>query len=317
MRRTRSYVYSRAMMQQSIALRELSEIKHRRMRACNDLQARTKTRRIYALSTALELLAVEMPRLSVRLRLDDAYVVVKGGSERSNLQGVSFVTWQWPLETIMIERKFECTFPVCTWAMMAMYLSLEELVVLGDSMMRRDHRLKRAAFDDFVMFLKTMQTLCSESGDSAKRAFKGMDNCQRALRLMRPDTDSSQETRGRLALMRYGLPCPEVNFAIRNPNTGRPLLLDMAYPEYRVVIEYDGGHHARQWLMDTTRRQVIQDAGWECIQVTQLNLGDEEQEEKSARRVAAAMQKVSGQSIVLTPRQSIRQLSDGRRTMNR
>lgn len=311
-------MYVRSMKQESISLTALTELKYQRMVVCDEIQKRSDSKKVYALASALELLAIEKPRVGSRLRFANAtYVVVSRASERYRLKGVSFVTWQWPLDTIVVGRKFVCTSPVCTWAMMSLYLSLEELVVLGDSMMRRDNRLRRVTLDDFAAFLKRMADIQRDSQENGGRAFKGMIKCQRALRLMRENCDSSQETRVRLVLMRYGLPCPVVNYVIRNPHTGKPILLDMAYPEYSVTVEYEGGHHAYQWLTDTSRRQVIQDAGWECVQVTKLNLGSEEDEEQLARRVADALQRSSGRVFQLTSRQSIEQLGDGRRSFNR
>lgn len=53
---------------------------------------------------------------------------------------------------------------------------------------------------------------------------------QHALQFMREGTDSSQESRCRIALIRNGLPCPQVNWKVRL-NNGKIVLLDMAYPD--------------------------------------------------------------------------------------
>ena len=90
---------------------------------------------------------------------------------------------------------------------------------------------------------------------------------QHALQFMREGTDSSQESRCRIALIRNGLPCPKVNWKVRL-NNGKIALLDMAYPDIKVAIEYDGRHHAGQWLADSKRREALEDDGWAYIQVT-------------------------------------------------
>ena len=59
---------------------------------------------------------------------------------------------------------------------------------------------------------------------------------QHALQFMREGTDSSQESRCRIALIRNGLPCPQVNWKVRL-NNGKIALLDMAYPDMKVAIE--------------------------------------------------------------------------------
>lgn len=94
---------------------------------------------------------------------------------------------------------------------------------------------------------------------------------QHALQFMREGTDSSQESRCRIALIRNGLPCPKVNWKVRL-NNGKIALLDMAYPDIKVAIEYDGRHHAGQWLADSKRREALEDDGWAYIQVTAENL---------------------------------------------
>lgn len=94
---------------------------------------------------------------------------------------------------------------------------------------------------------------------------------QHALQFMHEGTDSSQESRCRIALIRNGLPCPKVNWKVRL-NNGKIALLDMAYPDIKVAIEYDGRHHAGQWLADSKRREALEDDGWAYIQVTAENL---------------------------------------------
>ena len=42
----------------------------------------------------------------------------------------------------------------------------------------------------------------------------------------------------------------------------------MAYPDLKIIIEYDGRHHASRWLADSKRREALEDEGWLYIQVT-------------------------------------------------
>ena len=121
------------------------------------------------------------------------------------------------------------------------------------------------------------------------------------LRLMREGTDSSQESRCRITLIRHGLPCPEVNYKVRSSN-GKIVFLDMAYPEIKVVIEYDGRHHAGQWLADSKRREALEDEGWIYIQVTAENLASEHEERLLAERVASRINQRLSKSIRLSQR---------------
>lgn len=109
------------------------------------------------------------------------------------------------------------------------------------------------------------------SNANRQRPIRGIRKMQHALQFMREGTDSSQESRCRIALIRNGLPCPKVNWKVRL-NNGKIALLDMAYPDIKVAIEYDGRHHAGQWLADSKRREALEDDGWAYIQVTAENL---------------------------------------------
>ena len=298
----------------SISLSSLTEDKYHHMRACLELQERTSERRVFALTTAIGLLAVEQPLLPRdTLKISRLYVIARHHNARYHMRDASFVTWPYPLDTVTIDRKLTCTSPACTWAMMSSVLSLEELIVLGDSMMRRDGRLRRATPSDFVTYLDSVTSWAKLKEHRNRRMFRGIQACRQALRLMREGSDSSQEVRSSLSLMRYGLDHPVFNYPVHVPESNRCLYLDMAYPEFALAIEYEGSHHAQQWLSDVTRQQVIEDAGWSYMQITKLNLGNETEETKLAQRVARRVEQRIGRPVPLLPRQSTERLCDGRR----
>ncbi|MCH9277279.1 endonuclease domain-containing protein [Bifidobacterium amazonense] len=297
------------MADDSISLKALTELKTLRVQACAELQRRTRQPLIYTRSTALELLSIEKPKLPYSTRRDStAWVIVPSLQRRCHVPGVTYLAWVGPIETQVVGRYFECVTPVCAWAHYASVLPLDELVVLGDSMMRRDRRLQRARLEDFAHYLQRAS------------GFTGIKKCRRALLLMREDTDSSQETRVRIILLRYGLPEPTVNHALHIPGTARTVFLDMAYPELRIAIEYDGNHHrfsSAQVLRDDKRREDIESAGWTYIKITYVDLLDESAEEALAQRVATALGKVLGTPVPLEPRIDVNRLGDGNRARRR
>ena len=66
---------------------------------------------------------------------------------------------------------------------------------------------------------------------------------------MRENTESSQETRSRIVLLRYGLPCPEVNYAIRLKGYSHVFFADMAYPDLKSSLNTTAGIMPRDgWL---------------------------------------------------------------------
>lgn len=294
-----------SMNNESFSVEALTHLKRQRIDACAALQSRSKRRLVFARSEALELLAIEKPiEPESERRRSDADVVVATAAEKTHINGIRFLNWSGPIVSIDdVGGKLACTSPVCTWAHYAGILPLEELVVLGDAMMRRNGHLTRAVPEDFAAYL------------GSARQFAGIDNCRRALRLMLPGTDSSQETRTRLALMAYGLPAPEVNYPVRLSG-GRVSLVDMAYPQVRVAVEYDGGHHrfsADQVLRDDKRREALEQRGWSYVKATVLDLRTEEGQAALAERVASAFEAVLGVPVPLAARMTLRQVSDGRR----
>lgn len=200
---------------------------------------------------------------------DTLHAVIESNGVRTILQGICFVLWSGPQTHMPIHHgRLRCTDSVTTWAMHANRLEDEELVVLGDSMMRRDGHMKKATLEEFRIYVDSLSDLSNYSGSDRLRAVRGVSKMRRALRLMRENTDSSQETRSRIVLLRYGLPCPEVNYAIRLKGYSHVFFADMAYPDLKIIIEYDGRHHASRWLADSKRREALEDEGWLYIQVT-------------------------------------------------
>lgn len=289
---------------ESFSLESLTEAKRRRFAICDALQRRTGRQLIFARSDALELLAVEQPIEPDRERLrTEMDIVVDSRSKRSKLNGVRTLVWNGNIISTEVGRNVECLDAVSAWAHYAGILSLEELIVLADSMMRRDRRLCRAEPEDFRTYL-----------DHAGQ-FLGVRNCKRALALMRPNTDSSQETRTRLALLRYGLPEPDVNHPVRIGG-GRTIWLDMAYGELRIAIEYDGGYHrfsGEQVLRDDARRRALEAFGWIYVKVTKLDLANADSEEALAQIIASKIEMVLGVPVPLVPRMTDRQICDARR----
>ncbi|MBT1174314.1 hypothetical protein JS530_02105 [Bifidobacterium sp. LC6] len=303
-------------MGDSFTLTELTTVKYQRMDVCAAIHKRTAWRAPYALTTALELLSVEMPRIASNHQriMQSTVVAVPHPNAKRRVKGITAVVWPFSIDTVTVDGQFTCTSPACTWAMLSGYLDLEELIVLVDSMMRRDRRLRRTTTDDLAMYLDSVYQQVQEAKNEGTntRLFRGYNNCRRALLVARSGTDSSMETRTRLVPVRYGLDMPQVNYLIFLGGSGKPVYLDLAYPEYKICIEYEGSHHARQWLGDTKRRQDIEDAKWKYIQVTKLDIGHEDREEALARRIAEKIQEVTGKRVQLTPRKTIRQICDAR-----
>ncbi len=80
-------------------------------------------------------------------------------------------------------------------------------------------------------------------------------------RLADPLSDSPMETRIRVVLVRAGLPSPVLQHPVG------PYLLDLAYPDRMLAIEYDGREHLtpERARRDLARQAYLTRAGWEVL----------------------------------------------------
>lgn len=73
------------------------------------------------------------------------------------------------------------------------------------------------------------------------------------------------------------LPTPEANHGVYLPIARRTVYLDLAYPEYKLELEYHGDQHRtdiKQWRSDVRRGNDIGDEGWRTLQFTGDDLAD-------------------------------------------
>ncbi|MFT4211524.1 MAG: hypothetical protein QM626_06580 [Microbacterium sp.] len=92
----------------------------------------------------------------------------------------------------------------------------------------------------------------------------------RALAEMRVGARSPRETRLRLVLVRAGLPEPAITWNLRDDRGRFVAELDLAYPRYRVGVEYDGRVHAddpAQFAKDADRWDSIRAQDWDHVRI--------------------------------------------------
>ena len=163
-------------------------------------------------------------------------------------------------EEIVAGVRVTCTSPLRTWFDLAGILSLDDLVVAGDFLLRRGNPLTTVdALDAYL---------------AGKRGRMGYRSALRARALMRANTDSPKETELRLLLIHHGLPEPGINVPIFDETGGWVQDPDMSYEREKIAIQYDGGHHANaaQRRSDIYRDENARDAGWRVVVLTQRDL---------------------------------------------
>ncbi|WP_396641221.1 hypothetical protein [Microbacterium sp.] len=165
------------------------------------------------------------------------------------------------------------TSAVRTWTDLAPHLGLDELVIAGDRLL------------GIPTPLATIDELLAEVSEHSAR--RGHRLLARAVELVREGSRSPRESRARLALVRGGLPEPELNATIALRR--RIVHGDLVYREQRVLIEYEGDQHrtdARQWAHDLERYNDLAEAGWLTIRASKT-MTDAEVVARAARALTS------------------------------
>lgn len=102
--------------------------------------------------------------------------------------------------------------------------------------------------------------------------------------------DSQPETVMRLALVRAGLPEPELNYVLWEVHGAPVLWPDAAYVRGRIAVQYDGAGHGgpEQYLRDIRREAVTRDYGWLEVRVSKDELAGDRP--AVVRKVRAALE---------------------------
>ncbi len=148
---------------------------------------------------------------------------------------------------VVVVRGVPVTDPITTFLQMAGHLSLVELVVLGDAIVRQ----KRIAPSRLVEAAR-------KSTDYYAAA------ALRAALYVRKGVDSPMETRLRMLIVLAGLPEPVVNVVLVHEDGSWRRRFDLCYPKIKLVVEYNGRHHreAEQSASDRVRAQELAPEGY-------------------------------------------------------
>ncbi|MDG4828731.1 DUF559 domain-containing protein [Solwaraspora sp. WMMD1047] len=98
----------------------------------------------------------------------------------------------------------------------------------------------------------------------------GAAQLRELLAVAEPRTESPMETRLRLILLDAGLPPLTAQHTVRTAN-GRHLgRIDLAYPDWRIAIEYEGDHHRERahFRRDVARLNALRAHGWLVLRFT-------------------------------------------------
>lgn len=142
----------------------------------------------------------------------------------------------------------------------ATVLRLAELIALGDALVRRprpQHEERHSPYSSIEALAAYLEGHRTVSGHRLASA---------ALHQVRVGADSAQETRMRLALVRAGLPEPELQVPA-DPQDPRSPQADAAYVEQRIALQYDGQVHFDAVRAKQDRRvdRYFSSRGWTVL----------------------------------------------------
>ncbi len=160
---------------------------------------------------------------------------------------------------VIIVRGIRTTDPIATFIDCAGWLTLVDLVVLGDAIVRQ-YRIPP----------RKLLAACRRSSDY----YAGL--ARRAAEYVRKGVDSPMETRLRMLIVLAGLPEPTVNVVVMDEEGRVVRRYDLCWPSIKLIVEYDGRQHAAvgQWKRDLGRREDIDDDGFRILVVTAEGIYD-------------------------------------------
>lgn len=151
---------------------------------------------------------------------------------------------------------------VRTWLELAQYLDEQELVVLGDHLVRTPYFRYEGRSEPWVRLDRLQHFI-----RTAPR-FRGISTARLALEAVRVGADSPAETLLRLAIVGAGLPEPMLQVAADPKDAWSPRA-DLGYPAARIAVQYDGASHffPDQARKDQRRDNIFIAAGWQLLRL--------------------------------------------------
>ncbi|HZN20720.1 MAG TPA: DUF559 domain-containing protein [Micromonosporaceae bacterium] len=190
---------------------------------------------------------------------DDVHLIVPAGIRLAAARGLRVHHTRLGRPEVVHRNGLACTTPVRTAWDLARWLDLARAVTAIDGLLAQG-RTTRTELDKLV----------------AERAgVQGIARVARVVDLVDGGAQSPPESQLRLRLVLAGLPRPVTQFAVRL-RSGAVLHPDLAWPEYRVAIEYDGAWHdsADQFHRDRRRLSQLAAEGWVVLHVTSRRMRD-------------------------------------------
>lgn len=248
------------------------------------LSARLTPRQFLSHTSAALLNGVPLPLgIEAASRL---HVSVLAGDPKPRIRGVIGHVLEPGRTGTVVVGGIRLTDAATTWCQLGALLSLDDLVAAGDFVLTG-----RAPVGGPGPYA-TVATLTAAA--ELHRGSHGASRLREALPHLRYGPLSRKETQLRLRIVRAGLPEPHLNLPVPEAeHDGSAPMIDLAYPDYRVGIEYEGDHHRNpvQFRRDIRRFERLQDVGWTIVRVSAQDVPDDDEEatRETLARIAARL----------------------------
>jgi hypothetical protein len=94
----------------------------------------------------------------------------------------------------------------------------------------------------------------------------------KSLAMLAAPAESPMETRLRWLLIQAGLPGPQVQAELSDASARLLGRVDLYYPEARLAVEYDGGHHRERMVEDNRRQNLLISSGYRVLRFTAADI---------------------------------------------
>lgn len=245
------------------------------LETCHSYAVRMHPDEFFCSATAALLHGIPLPRrLEEDTRLHVAVPNPRRGPRSAGVIGHKFVVHPSRGEVVELDG-LRLSSAARAWCELAPLLDVTELVIAGDHVARAANRLGGAGG-----LLATLER------HPARRWRPLLDE---AIGLVDPGSESPKESELRLILVRAGVRGFRTNMRVPIPATGRSRRIDIAFPQAKVALEYQGTVHQDpdRWRDDMSRVSQLESVGWRVVFVNADDLRRPEELVARIRRVLA------------------------------
>lgn len=246
-------------------LEQAASLARRTHAACRNIAMRTTQPLCFSHITALKLHGMAAS-MDLRPRFDEnkLHVSVDQAGSLSHLRDVRFHLWSKDPSPVILDELVTCMPAADAICQMASYTDLTSLVIAMDWLTCRNPDMRMMSHAELAEHVQGLGR------------FPGVRLCRQALSYSREGTDSPQESLLRLSAEKYGIPKLTVNMPIMDYELDKAYVVDMALPEYDIVIEYDGRHHytMERWEADLAKRNRLSALGKTTFVATKVTMAN-------------------------------------------